>query len=270
MELAQELLLELGLEPPISHDIVASMRDVISIDEAEIPWAGCLVPGEEGLAITLRAGDSHGKQRFTAFHEIKHTFMPGFRSVPQYRCDPAAPPPETSPRNASLEALCDVGAAELLFPRSWFSADLAGNEPTLDLIERLAIRYDASLEATARRLVTLYPEPALLVGFEPACKPTQPNAQPALRVQWAYTNTSGSWPFVPKHKSVPESSVFGRALNGERVEESATLKGLTSASTCPVHVSSRLYPYIDNQGEQHMRVLALITPTRKRRSNHAA
>lgn len=268
VELAQDLLRELGLEPPISHDIVASMRDVIRIEEADIPWAGYLAPGEDGLAITLRAGDSPGKKRFTAFHEIEHTFMPGFHTEPQYRCDPMTPLSVIPPRSADVEALCDVGAAELLFPRSWFSADVTGNEPTLDLVERLAARYDASLEATARRLVTLHPEPALLIGFEPGCRPTQPHAEPALRVQWVHTG--GSWPFVPRHKSVPDGSVFARALNGERVEESATLKGLTSADTPSVHVSSRLYPYTDDKGEQHMRVLALITPARHRRTSHAA
>ena len=266
-ELAQDLLQDLGLEPPIDHAIVASMRGVKTIKEAAIPWAGYLAPREDGLTITLRAGDSPGKKRFTAFHEVEHTFMPGFRTQPQYRCDPVTPVSAVPPRNASVEALCDVGAAELLFPRMWFAADLAGNKPTLGLVEQLAARYQASLEATARRLVTLHPTPALLIGLEPGCKPTQPHAEPVLRVQWVHAN--GSWPYVPRHKSAPESSVFTRALSGERIEELTTLKGLTSTDT-PVHASSRLYRYTDDQGEPHMRVLALITPARSRRAGHAA
>ena len=268
-ELAQDLLQELGLEPPIDHAIVASMRGVITIKEAAIPWAGHLAPGEDGLAITLRAGDTPGKKRFTAFHEVEHTFMPGFSSQPQYRCDPATPVSAIPKRNANVEALCDIGASELLFPRRSFSADLAGNEPTLDLVEQLATRYQGSLEATARRLVTLHPKPALLIGLEPGCTPTRPDAEPALRVRWVHPGRPARLPYVPRHKSVPEGSVFARALSGEHVEESTTLKGLTSTDML-VHVSSRLYPYTDDQGEQHMRVLALITPARSRRANHAA
>lgn len=265
-ELAQSLIADLGLEPPISHDIVASMRDVIRIEEADIPWAGCLVPGDDGLAITLRVGDSRRKQRFTAFHEVQHTFMPGFRTVPQFRCDPATPLAAVPRRAPGLEALCDIGAAELLLPRAWFTADMAGNEVTLDLIETLADRYDASLEATARRLVTLHSGPALLVAFEPARKPTAPRAEPALRVQWAHVN--GRWPYVPMHKSVSDDSVFGRALDGESVEELASLSALIPTSTELVYVSSRLYPYADSQREQHMRVLALITPARTVGKSH--
>jgi len=263
-ELAQRLIVDLDLEPPISHDIVASMRDVIRIEEADIPWAGFLAPAPDGLAITLRVGDARRKQRFTAFHEIQHTYMPGFRSAPQFRCDPATPAAVIPRQTPGLEALCDIGAAELLLPRTWFTADMVGNEATLDVIEALADRYDASLEATARRLVTLHPGPALLVAFEPARKPSAPTAEPALRVQWVHIN--GPWPYVPRHKSVPGESVFGRALDGEPVEELASLSILTSASTEVVHVSSRLYPYADSQGKQHKRVLALITPARTRRN----
>lgn len=263
-ELAHGLIADLGLEPPIPHDIVASMRDVIRIEEADIPWAGYLAPAPGGLAITLRAGDSPGKQRFTAFHEVQHTYMPGFRTAPQFRCDPATPPAVIAKQNPGLEALCDIGAAELLLPRRWFTADTAGNPATLDLVEALADRYDASLEATARRLVTLHPGPALLVAFEPACKPTAPAAEPALRVQWVHAN--GPWPFVPKHKSVCDDSVFGRALGGQSAEELVPMSTLVPNSTELVHVSSRLYPYADHQGEQHMRVLALITPARTRRN----
>ncbi len=265
VHLAQRTLNELAMEPPISHEIVASMRDIINIEEEAIPWAGCLVPSPDGLVMTLRLGDSRGKKRFTAFHEVKHTFLPGFSYRTQYRCDPATPPEVTQVRDHGLEALCDIGAAELLFPRSAFRADLAGNARTLQLVEALADRYDASLEATARRVVSLHPEPTMLIALEPACKPTDPHAEPALRVQWA--QSTGRWPFVPKHKSVPDDSPLGRALEGELVDETTSLGILTSTATGRARVSAGLYPYTDDRGEQHMRVLALITPAPQPRTN---
>ncbi len=265
IQLAQRTLDELAMQPPISHEIIASMRDIIKIEEDAIPWAGCLVPGPAGLLMTLRVGDCWGKKRFTAFHEVEHTFLPGFSIFAQYRCDPVTPPDLTRVREPGLEVLCDVGAAELLFPRAAFRADLAGNAPTMHLVEYLADRYDGSLEATARRVVSLHAEPTLLIALAPARKPSEPYAEPALRVQWV--QAAGRWPFVPKHKSVRDDSPFGRALEGEPVDEITSLDTLINPATERVRVSARLYPYTDDQGEQHMRVLALITPAHQPRTS---
>lgn len=255
--LAQRTLDELAMQPPVSHEIVASMRDIAEITEGDIPWAGCLVPGPAGLRMTLRERDAPGKKRFTAFHEVKHTYMPGFTAVAQYRCDPATPPDETPKRDIGIETLCDLGAAELLFPRATFRADIAGNDATVQLVEDLAARYDASLEATARRLVSLRPEPTMMLILEPACKPSQPNADPALRVQSVKTNDKRL--YVPKHKSVSDDGPFGRALRGEPVNEITSLHSVVTRTSARVRVSAGQYPYTDSRGERHMRVLALIT-----------
>ena len=261
IQLAQRTLDELAMEPPISHEIVASMRDIIKIEDGDIPWAGCLAPGPAGLHMTLRSRDCQGKKRFTAFHEVKHTFLPGFSVYIQYRCDPATPPDASALRDPSIEMLCDIGAAELLFPRNAFLSDLSGNARTMQLVEDLAARYDASLEATGRHVVALHPEPTMLVSLEPACKPSQPHAEPVLRVQWAQAN--GRLPFVPKHKSVPDDSPLSRALQGEVVDEITSWGVLTGTDTGPIQVNAGLYPYTDDRGEQHMRVLALIAPARQ-------
>jgi hypothetical protein len=266
-ELARRTLNVLSAEPPVSHEIVASMRGVVRIDEAEIPWAGCLARGPEGLVITLRSGDPHGRKRFTAFHEIMHTYLPGFTVTTQYRCDPDVSPDRSRASARNLEALCDLGAAEFLFPRQAFCEDTAGSVATLPLAEQLAERYGASVKATARRLVTLR-GPALFLALEPACRPRGPREEPKLRVQWVHL--SGGWPFVPRHKSVPADSLLARPLTGERVEETATLTGLAAAPIQDVRVSAGLYPYTDGHGTQHMRVLALITPARPSRRRRAA
>jgi hypothetical protein len=267
IRLAQRTLDELAMAPPISHEIVASMRDIIKIEESEIPWAGCLTPGPAGLRMTLRSRHCRGKKRFTAFHEVKHTYMPGFSVSTQYRCDPATPPDVSTLRNPGIEVLCDVGAAELLFPRDAFLADLDGNAQTMQLVEDLAGRYDASLEATARRVVALHPEPTMLIALEPARKPSQPLAEPVLRVQWAQAHWP-SFPYVPKHKSVPDDGPFGRALQGEMVDEITSWAALTGIGNGGIRINAALYPYTDDRGEQHMRVLALIAPARQPRNNN--
>jgi hypothetical protein len=266
IKLARGTLDEISAEPPVSHEIVASMRGVVRIDEAEIPWAGCLARGGGGLVITLRSGDGAGRKRFTAFHEIMHTYLPGFALITQHRCDPDRSPDRASARERRLEALCDLGAAEFLFPHSAFRRDTAGSVPALPLAERLAERYGASVEAAARRLVTMC-GPALFLALEPACRPRGPREKPKLRVQWV--QLSGGWPFVPRHKSVPADSLLARPLTGERVEETATLTGLAATPIQDVRVSAGFYPYTDGQGTQHMRVLALITPARPSRRRRA-
>lgn len=268
ISLAQHTLDELAMEPPVSHDIVASVRDIANIEETGLPWAGCLVREDGRFVIRLRAADSHGKKRFTAFHEVEHTYMPGFALAAQYRCDPATPPDAISARDPGLEALCDLGAVELLLPRKDFVTDLDGNTPTVGLASLLAERYDASLEATARRIVTLHPVPTLLIALEPACKPSAPHDEPRLRVQWA--SGSKGWPFIPRHKSVPADSILAGPLDGDIVSEVGMLTGLTATPIGPVRTSAGLYPYTDRQGDQHMRVLALITPASQPGLHHAA
>ena len=268
IELAQRTLDELAMEPPVSHEIVASMRDIARIEEADLPWAGCLVRDGDEFVIKLRAADTRGKKRFTTFHEVKHTYMPGFALAPQYRCDPATPPDTAATHDPGLEGLCDLGAVELLLPRKDFLSDLDGNTPTLALAGQFAQRYDASLEATARRIVTLHPTPTLLIALEPSCKPSAPHEEPKLRVQWAHG--SNGWPFIPRHKSVPPGSVLTSPLYGEAVNEVGTLTGLTTTPIGPVHISADLYPYTDDQGDQHMRVLALITSVRHSGQHHHA
>lgn len=267
--LAQRTLDELAMEPPVSHEIIASMRDIVRIEETGLPWAGCLVRDGDRFVIKLRVSDTRGRKRFTAFHEVKHTYMPGFALTPQHRCDPATPPDMAGARDTGLEGLCDLGAVELLLPRRNFLNDLDGNIPTLTLASQLAERYDASLEATARRIVTLRPAPTLFVALEPSCTASAPYEEPKLRVKRAYSNRG--WPFIPRNKSVPWGSILTSPLSGEAVDEVSTLTGLTATPIGPVHISADLYPYTDDQGDQHMRVLALITPvSQPGQHNHAA
>src|SRR5579864_6822969 len=95
-DLVRRTLDELSAALPVSHEIVASMRGVVRIEEAAIPWAGCLIRAREGLVITLRSGDGRGRKRFTAFHEIIPTY-PGSRlrrntgATPAYCRIPDAP-----------------------------------------------------------------------------------------------------------------------------------------------------------------------------------
>lgn len=254
--LAGELLRELQAEPPIDLRMVASAQQVTRIERAQLPCAGCLLLDPSGgyFQIKLRAGDHPRKQRFTGFHEVVHTFMPGCRLATQRRCDPA----EIPPAKLDVEGLCDLGAAEFILPAEMVRRDLAHADFGLDTVEALCERYDASLQASAHRFVGLWAEPTLLIVLGVQTKPSErhdSSAPPKLRVSYALGQ--GGWPWIPKHKSVAEDDPLQRALAGERIEGHSSLTGLGIDHDAPIHISARLCPYSDLEGVRHDRVLAL-------------
>ncbi len=117
---AQRIIEEAGVAPPIRVEVVASFQGIARVEVRPQPWAGCLIPLRDELVIRVRDSDSLRRQRFSGFHEVTHTFLPGFRLAPQFRCDPGA-----LTKRTREELLCDIGASELLFPRRFFDRDLA-------------------------------------------------------------------------------------------------------------------------------------------------
>lgn len=259
---ADEVISELALEPPIDPALVASYLGVARVESHDIDVAGCLVCQKTTLVIKVRRSDPTARRRFTVCHECCHTFFPGFERKPQFRCNPAL-----EDRAAlSIEHLCDVGASELLLPRRHFIADLADASFGVTGLSELAERYEASLEATGHRIVSLSGEPVLFVVLEPANKPTdRRGAAPKLRVRT--TRSNGSFPFILKHKSVSPGTPLHRALEGEIVHEVTVLEEVCAKPMKDVEISARLVPY--GLDEQRMRVLALVRPAGSRRRRHS-
>jgi len=244
-QLSERLLDEAEVEPPVSIEVLASLRGIAEIEVADQPWAGTLAPVDGRLVVRVKDTDSYPRQRFSVLHEAVHTFCPGFLET-QFRCNP-------SRSGTGLEALCDIGASELLLPRRHFALDLIAGDFDFDHVAALADHYEASLEATAIRAVDLWPEPVSLLVFRRQTKPSeagQPEAEPKLRLAWSHV--SGAWPHLRRYKSVSDSSPFGRALTGEVVNEASTLGDLTTDADTLFHVSA--------QAVGADRVLALIRP----------
>lgn len=253
-EIAAKIIDDLGEEPPISLEVVASYRDIADVKVEPLPFAGSLTPEANGLVMRLNAGDSRGRRRFSGFHEVGHTFQPGFRQMTLFRCDPSP----TRTTQSQPEQLADAAAAELLLPRRFFAPDLMRADVGWDGVEQLATHYDASLSATALRAVHLATRPTLLVVLEPGVRKEErgrPGAAPKLRVTSSASNSS--YPFVPHNKSAAADGVLDRAFNGEIVEDATTLDELGISSE-RLHVSARLFPYTDQRGGYHKRVMALF------------
>ncbi len=253
---AESILVQLDARAPVSLAMVASFQDVRSIVRCPLPNAACLITDpESGVSeIRLRATDSPRRQRFSGFHEIAHTFMPGYQLQMQMRCDP----PVTDRVAESLETLCDIGASELLLPRRLVRENLAEADFGMQTVIDVADTYDASLQASAHRIVDLWPEDAMFLVAEVQNKPSErgdPDASAKLRVSYAWSN--GAWPFIRRFKSIDPGDPLERAQRGELVDELTKLSGVTAHEVDGVQVSARYAPYFDAGGKLHARVLAL-------------
>lgn len=252
--IAADVVRELDEYPPIRLPVVASYRDIAEIKVEPMNCAGSLTHEAKGFVLRLRAGDSRRRRRFSGFHEVGHTFLPGYADVPQYRCQPQL----RQRRKLDNESLSDTAASELLIPREFFVSDLASADFGLETVTELADKYDASVQATAHRFVQLWSDPSFLVLLTPCLKPADANhadAEPKLRVVWAHGR--GAWPYVPRHKSAAEGGVLERALCGEIVEERTTLDELSAGAEEQLEVSTRVFHYRDADGEMVPQVLAV-------------
>jgi hypothetical protein len=242
--LCEQLLEEGEVEgPPTPVEMLASIRGITDIKEAEQPFAGVLAPGEKGLAVRVRSADGRQRQRFTICHEAGHTLLPGFRQQRQYRCNG---------ERTWLERMCDVAGAELLLPKRFFEPRMAAGDFDLTTVEELAWTFDASIEASARRAVKLHTEPALLLVLSERHKPSEAGREQELprKLRLDYSVRQGAWPFLLAHKSASAEGL-ARTLEGEILDEDGSIDELSSDTIGPVRLSAKRY------GKQG-RVLALV------------
>lgn len=240
-QIAADLGTELGLEPPIDVDLLASARGIARIEVTNLPWSGCLLSDDAGMRIQVRASDHPRRQRFTGCHEVAHTLLPGFATTStSYRCTPGDGQPE-DPTTRDFEQLADLAASEFLLPRRHVTADLLDAPFGWATIEAVAQTCAASLEATARRFIALAEVPVLLLSLKPGISSTNP----ALRLRVTSRTTSGNWPVVPMNKSVPNDHAIAGAQIGITIDEIADLSCLTGTGPMPVTLSARRYPFYD-------------------------
>jgi Zn-dependent peptidase ImmA (M78 family) len=232
-EICSQLLDEADANPPVNVEMLASLCGIVSVERRFDGPAGMLVCRDGSWVALINAADGLERQRFTILHEGGHTLQPGFaRGGTFYRCP--------SRRNRE-EQLCDLAAAELLLPRRYFALDAAqvGN---LSHVQDLATSYNASMEATVRRVVDLSLQPRLMMVFQIANKPRDHEEaqmpEPKLRLSYAHSNVVLPW--AVRHKSVPEQSAVARALV-EEVNETVCLDPFFTDEIGAAPISARSY-----------------------------
>lgn len=157
---------------PMNVDVLASMIGIRRSPDAPVHSNDAeLVPDEAGgVMMRVNSDRPETRQRFSVAHEISHTFFPGYSSKKWCRTDGRFR--KRSDPSEYLEMLCDIGAAELLFPQPWFSHDCAAAKDATSLFI-LAATYNASREATLRRYAEIATEPLAAVFFCWKLKPRQ-------------------------------------------------------------------------------------------------
>jgi hypothetical protein len=253
-QIAADLIRDLDERAPVSLEVVAAYRGIDEIRVVPLPVSGVLAPGDGGLRMLLNNADGPRRRRFTGFHEVGHSFQPGYRTGRHYRCTTTS-----LPRFAQdPEVLSDSAAAALLMPERLFAPDVLATSFGLDAVHKLADAYQASVQATMYRFQRHWPEPRLSLLLEHGLRKDggdDPEAQTKLRVVSAHA--AGEWPFVPRNKSAADGGALARAYAGEVIREPASLAELGVSEAADLQVSARCYTYGDSGGELRRRVLAL-------------
>lgn len=270
--------------PPLNLEILASLIGISMSDQAPRHSTDAELVPVEGGGVEMRVNPERPgtRRRFSMGHEITHTVFPDFDLKVQ--CRKPRDHDRADPDDL-IETLCDVGASELLFPLPWFSADAARLGGTAEGVLRLARQYEASPEATIRRLAEVSPSPCAAVFLAWKLKPVQArrfsgtrgqlcmfDIDPAadaralrgLRVDYCVASESfraRGW-FVPEDKSVPNSGVIYEAASGNRCLDGVQdldlgeAKGRFSVRAIP------LFTAADEMGPGGERAVAALIETR--------
>ena len=250
---------------PFDVEILAGLQGIdVKPADGDIKAEARLMPlPDQRLEIEYAPEALETRRRFSICHEIAHTFFPDCFTQIQHRRKGAP----FDPVHAELEQLCHLGASELLLPVEEFLENAAGRGPGMRAAEELGQVFNASVEASLRRLVDLSEDACCLYWLSERLKPKEerqegpefdfglPGPKPKLRVD--YHVPSQSWKgFIPKHKSIPDESGLYKILKGEGFEGAQENWGALNLGR--VHVEGMVSIHA---GEDVPALMVLIKPT---------
>ena len=198
--------------PPFDPRILASImgiqheasKQLIRSEDAELQPIG---KDNRDLIIKYNPDKPKTRQNFSIAHEIAHTLFPEYRD--QYKAHHKIG--KFNP-GSEVEFLCDLGASEIIMPTPEFNRDVEKMGISLKSLERLSKHYNASLEATAIRMITTNFDSCALMVLGYSHKPSELRQSDCLwllpmklRVQY-FVRSKYFFAYIPKHKSIKESS----------------------------------------------------------------
>lgn len=183
-KLAQELDFPHPTEIPLED--LAMYRNVLVVEGGLTGSEGRLIRRRGGGVIRIRDGIAQeGRRRFTISHELGHWELHEDHS--QFLCS------EDDMRDygrSPLEREANCFAAELLMPTVHFRP-YCQEEPSMDLVKKLAKEFQTTLTATAIRFADLSKYPLQVVWHEGGI------------VKWSYSEEKKKLPYVAAGTEVP-------------------------------------------------------------------
>lgn len=203
---AQALLAELPEKIRGVREIAAALK--LGIREVGADgFEGALIRARDiplGVIVLRESIREAGRKNFTIAHEIGHFVLPGHdhASVACTASDVGNWESASSSRKFEREA--DEFAAELLMPAQLVEIVSSGAPPSLDVIEKIAREFGASLSAAAWRYCDLAAEKCAIVWSTDGV------------IQWV--KRSAGFPFfLPKGEPVEEGTFAAACFAGEKV-----------------------------------------------------
>lgn len=209
--------------PPFDPRILASIMGIECEESSELLTysedAELQPTADERAVIRYHPDKPRVRQNFSIAHEITHTLFPGYKEQCQSRHKIGGFDPSNE-----VEFLCDLGASEIILPAPDFDSTVSRIGISLESLVELSTLYEASKEASAIRMVKTELSPCAMMVLDHSHKPTElaqieqakyqsdlfddcffkiPSMK--LRVQ-SFVSAKQFSDFVPKHKSIDESS----------------------------------------------------------------
>jgi Zn-dependent peptidase ImmA (M78 family) len=140
---------------PIDPSLLARERRITEINMVEMAQDGIIYAKGNEYVVDLNRSHSDSRKRFTLAHEIGHTFFFDVQEHPTSRFRIVDAQIQSIHSDQSEEHLCNVVASEILMPCEPFSNMMQEMTPEARTILTLAGKFKTSLQATARRVVSL-------------------------------------------------------------------------------------------------------------------
>ncbi|MBL0208780.1 MAG: ImmA/IrrE family metallo-endopeptidase [Propionivibrio sp.] len=158
---AEALLWEYGIDRPEQIDLEAIAADLGAIVRyAPLEGSEARIVGNGDRAIITVASGGRPRQRFSVAHEIGHWVERHGRGG--FLCGKEDIAPQND-QTKSVEALANAFASQLVLPSYLFDPIIAGQPVTLDIADKIGKQFQASLTATAIKMVRSAAKPALVV-----------------------------------------------------------------------------------------------------------
>jgi len=188
--------------PPFCPFALADLEGVI-VEPApcDILSDGRIFPKGKDVYIQFKPEQSKERINFTICHELAHTLFPDC-----YKRERRRSPAEKA--EWEFENLCNIAASEFLFPEEEFSVEIGNFPLAANRVVNVAARYEASIDATARRIVHLSKVPTCVI-FAVYNEP-KGNAVTSLSVQYSVAHPEFKHSIHPNLR-INSKSVANRA-----------------------------------------------------------